>query len=92
MKMRLELEFEKIDDNMQDVMDVEEIRKKQTRIKSSYLLQQDDGFTSAHIKAARKILKALKRLRAIKERNISFQDRMASSNKQQFNIEVLSSF
>ena len=90
--MRLELEFEKIDDNMQDVMDVEEIRKKQTRIKSSYLLQQDDGFTSAHIKAARKILKALKRLRAIKERNTSLQDRMASSNKQQFNIEVLSSF
>lgn len=36
-KLRLELEFEKIDDKMHDVMDVEEIRKKQIRIKSWYM-------------------------------------------------------
>lgn len=79
MKLRLELEFEKIDDNMQDVLDVEEIRKKQTRIKSSYVLQQDDGFTSAHIKAGRKIMKAFKRVRAMKERSTSPKDRIVSS-------------
>lgn len=76
--MRLELEFEQIDEKMKDVMDVEEIRKKETRIKSSYVLLQDDGFTSAHIKAARKIMKAMKRLRAMKERNISSKDRAGS--------------
>jgi len=77
--LRLELEFEQIDDNMKDVMDVEEIRKKQNRIKSSYVLLQDDGFTSAHIKAARKIMKAMKRRRAMKERNIPSIDRAAGS-------------
>jgi hypothetical protein len=41
-------------------------------------LLQDDGFTSAHIKAARKIMKAMKRLRAMKERNISSIEKAGS--------------
>jgi hypothetical protein len=36
MKLRLELEFENIDSHLDDVMDVEEIKRKESRIKKSY--------------------------------------------------------
>jgi hypothetical protein len=48
---------------MKDVMDVEDIKRKESRIKKNYVTQQDDMYTSAHIKAGRKIMQALKRLR-----------------------------
>lgn len=61
--LRIELEFENLDQKMQDVMDVEEIKRKESRIKKSYVTKQDEMYTSAHIKAGRKIMQALKRLR-----------------------------
>jgi hypothetical protein len=60
----LELEFENIDEQMHDVMDVEEVRKTESRIKKPYQTRQDENYTSAHIKAGRKIMKALIKLRA----------------------------
>jgi hypothetical protein len=62
MELRLEFEFELLEDEKQDVMDVEEIAKKDARIKKPYIGKQDKQFTSAHIKACRKILQALRRL------------------------------
>lgn len=44
-------------------MDVEEMKDKENRIRKSYLQRKDSSYTSAHIKAARKILQGLKRLR-----------------------------
>lgn len=66
MDLRLELEFESIDDDKQDVMDVEEIKRKETGIKKPYLAKRDQTFTTAHIKAGRKIMQGLKRLVAKK--------------------------
>jgi hypothetical protein len=43
-------------------MDVEEIKVKETRVRRAFISKQDPTFTSAHFKAARKILIALKRL------------------------------
>lgn len=40
-------------------MDVEEIKEKQTKVRRGYLSKMDDAFTSAHIKAGRKILQGL---------------------------------
>ncbi len=64
--MRLELEFENIDDKRQAVMDVEEIKDKEKRLRKSYEQDKDLTYTSAHIKAARRIMQGLKRLRAQK--------------------------
>jgi hypothetical protein len=44
-------------------MDVEEIKKKESRLRKGFHTKKDEQFTSAHIKAARKILIALKRIR-----------------------------
>ena len=63
--MRLELEFEQFNDDRMQALDVEEVRKKQLKMRKSYNNQQDE-YTSAHIKAGRMILEALKRLRAKK--------------------------
>jgi superfamily II RNA helicase len=67
MLLRLELEFENIDNQMLEVLDVEEIKRKESRIKKAFWQQQDDLYTSAHIKAGRKIMQALKKMRAKKE-------------------------
>jgi hypothetical protein len=63
LRLRLELEFEHIDDEKQDVMDVEEIKEKERRQKKSYEAEKDLIYTSAHIKAARRIMTGLKILR-----------------------------
>jgi hypothetical protein len=39
MLLRLELEFENIDDQMMDVLDVEEIKRKESRIKKTFWQQ-----------------------------------------------------
>lgn len=65
-KLRLEYEFESLDDEKQDIMDVEDIKAKENRIMKPFISKQDPTFTSAHFKAARKILVALKRLRQLK--------------------------
>lgn len=44
-------------------MDVEEVKMKEQSIIKGYLSRQDESYTSAHIKAGRKILTALKRIR-----------------------------
>ena len=44
-------------------MDVEEIKMKEQSIIKGYLHRQDESYTSAHIKAGRKIMAALKRIR-----------------------------
>ena len=59
---RLELEFEELDDEKQDVMEVEEIKKKWDSVMKPFLSGQDSSLTSAHLKAGRKILAGLKRL------------------------------
>lgn len=48
-------------------MDVEDVKRKEQRIKKAYQVKRDEAYTSAHIKAARKILAALKRLRENKK-------------------------
>jgi hypothetical protein len=48
-------------------MDVEEIKAKETRIMRPFVSKKDTTFTSAHFKAARKILVALKRLKQKKQ-------------------------
>jgi|LauGreDrversion4_2_1035121.scaffolds.fasta_scaffold278762_3 hypothetical protein len=58
----MELEFEELDDDKQDVMEVEEIRNKYKGLMKGFLSKQDQSLTSAHIKAGRKILAALRRL------------------------------
>lgn len=35
--MRIELEFESLDDERQDVMDVEEIKAKETRLRKKFI-------------------------------------------------------
>lgn len=52
---------------MLEVFDVEEIKRKESKIKKAFWQQQDDMYTSAHIKAGRKIMQALKKMRAKKE-------------------------
>ena len=44
-------------------MDVEEVKMKEQSVIKGYLNRQDESYTSAHIKAGRKILTALKRIR-----------------------------
>lgn len=44
-------------------MDVEDISKKDARIKKPYIGKQDAFLTSAHFKACRKIYQALRRLK-----------------------------
>ena len=47
-------------------MDVEEIKDKEKKIRKSYFDFKDLTYTSAHIKAARRIMQGLKILRAQK--------------------------
>lgn len=61
--MRLELEFEHFDDEKQDVMDVEEVKRKDAKLRRGFDRSKDESYTSAHIKAARKILAALKKFK-----------------------------
>ena len=56
LQLRLELEFEKIDDDRQGVLDVEEIKKQENKLLATYIQKADSGLTSAHLKAGRKIL------------------------------------
>ena len=63
LQLRLELEFETIDDERKDAMDVEEIKFKEQRMMRGFLNQQDESYTSAHVKAGRKIMAALMRLK-----------------------------
>jgi hypothetical protein len=44
-------------------MDVEEVKMKEISVIKGYLQRQDESYTSAHIKAGRKILTSLKNLR-----------------------------
>jgi hypothetical protein len=43
-------------------MDVEEIKAKETSLKKKFIQKQDPKYTSAHMKAARRILASFKRL------------------------------
>jgi hypothetical protein len=63
LQLRVELEFETLDEERKDAMDVEEVKMKEQSIIKAYLHRQDESYTSAHIKAGRKILAALKRIR-----------------------------
>ncbi len=63
LKLRLELEFETLDEERMDAMDVEEVKLQEKSIIKGFLSRQDESYTSAHIKAGRKILTALKRIR-----------------------------
>lgn len=62
-QMRMELEFEKLDHQKKDIYDVEEMNMVERKVLRGYKSKQDEGFTSAHIKAGRKILQAMHRLR-----------------------------
>jgi hypothetical protein len=72
--LRLELEFETIDEERKDAMDVEEIKSKEQRMMKGYVMHQDESYTSAHVKAGRKIMLALKRLR---ERRVNIMNNTA---------------
>lgn len=60
--LRLELEFETIDVQLREVMDVELLRISENSLIKSFSDVRDAEFTSAHIKAGRKIMQAMKRL------------------------------
>lgn len=59
-ELRLELEFENIDAQLADVMDVEMVRISENNLMKSYGEIRDADYTSAHIKAGRKIMQAMK--------------------------------
>lgn len=61
-EFRIELEFEHINDELKDVMDVELLRISENSMMRSYNDIKDADYTSAHIKAGRKIMVAMKRL------------------------------
>jgi len=61
--LRLELEFEQIDQEKNEVLEVEEMKHKEDRLLHDYIGKKDEMFTSAHLKAGRQILYAIKRYR-----------------------------
>lgn len=48
------------------MVDVEDIKKIENRMLGAYMKKKDTNFTSAHLKAARVIFRALRRRRFIK--------------------------
>ena len=78
LQLRLELEFETIDDERKDAMDVEEIKFKEQRMMKGFVNQQDESYTSAHVKAGRKIMAALMRL---KQKRVTKASNTAEFNK-----------
>jgi len=58
----LELEFEMLDMQLRDCLDVELVRMNEEALIQPYLAQRDHEYTSAHIKAGRTIMQALKKL------------------------------
>jgi len=73
----LELEFEQIDQEKNEVLEVEEMRNKEDRLLHDYIGKKDEMFTSAHLKAGRKILHALKKLKerkaTVQKQSVSFE-------------------
>lgn len=78
LQLRLELEFETIDDERKDAMDVEEIKFKEQRMMKDFVNQQDESYTSAHVKAGRKIMAALMRL---KQKRVTMASTTAGFNQ-----------
>ena len=62
MQLRLELEFEVLDLQMRDCLDVELVRMNEEAKMRPYNEARDIEYTSAHIKAGRVIMQALRRL------------------------------
>ena len=62
MQLRLELEFEVLDMQMRECLDLEIVRLNEENVMRPYIKTRDHEFTSAHIKAGRTILSALKNL------------------------------
>ena len=62
MQLRLELEFEVLELQMRDCLDVELVRMNEEAKMRPYNEARDVEYTSAHIKAGRVIMQALRRL------------------------------
>ena len=62
MQLRLELEFEVLNLQMRDCLDVELVRMNEEAKMRPYNETRDIEYTSAHIKAGRVIMQALRRL------------------------------
>lgn len=62
MQLRLELEFEVLDLQMRDCLDVQLVRMTEDAKMRQYNPARDIEYTSAHIKAGRVIMQALKKL------------------------------
>ncbi len=60
LQFRVELEFEQLESEMREVMDVELIRLMEMRVCQPYIEGKDEEYTTAHMKAGRKILQALR--------------------------------
>lgn len=59
LRLRFEFEFERINEDLREVLDVEEIRAKQEKIMKPYCVHHDNFWTTAHLKAGRKIAKVI---------------------------------
>ena len=65
--LRLELEFEKLSViEMQEVLDVQMLQFEEHKLMKPYLTEIDQNFTTAHIKAGRKILQRIRLHKASK--------------------------
>lgn len=62
-------------------MDVEEIKLKEMKVKKNFLPKKDLSYTSAHLKAGRKIMLGLKRLRDSKREKLAASELRKSHNK-----------
>ena len=65
-KLRKEFEFENIGEKAMDVLDVEEVQKREYHLVKGYKDKADPFYTTAHIKAGRLILEHLKVIRAMR--------------------------
>ncbi len=61
-QLRLELEFEVLDMQMRECLDVELVIANEEKILQPYVEDRDHEYSSAHIKAGRTILYALRNL------------------------------
>ena len=65
--LRLELEFEKLSViEMQEVLDVQMLQYEEQTIMKPYMDARDKHYTTAHLKAGRKILQAIRNFKDIK--------------------------
>ncbi|CDW88224.1 voltage-gated ion channel superfamily [Stylonychia lemnae] len=79
-QIRLELEFEMYDEQKNDVIAVQDIKKREYNVKKYLFNKQDDNLTSAHVKAGRKIYQALQRLKQTVRGRKSAARKISSNN------------